>query len=110
MIKYLWAIVALVIVVLGIIIFKSCSHSEKVEPPTKVEVLQSQIDSITNVKDSIRERIDTIYIKLETNNKQYEKDVNRVLNNDVNEDMRFFLDYINANRARLDSISSSLSY
>lgn len=74
----------------------------------KIDSLNSKIDSIYIVRDSICEKIDTVYIKLENNNKQYEENFNRVINNDASEDYVFFLDYINANRARLDSINNNL--
>lgn len=74
----------------------------------KIDSLESKIDSIYIIKESIQERIDTIYVKLEENNKQYEKDFNNILNNDANEDFLFFLNYIDSNRARLDSISKGL--
>ena len=74
----------------------------------KIDSLDSKIDSVYVIRDSIKEKIDTVYIKLEDNNKQYEENFNRVINNDVSEDYVFFHDYINNNRARLDSISNSL--
>lgn len=74
----------------------------------RIDSLDSKIDSVYVIGDSIREKIDTVYIKLEDNNKYYEKNFNRVINNDASEDYVFFLNYINANRARLDSISDNL--
>ena len=74
----------------------------------KIDSLDFKIDSIYIVRDSILEKIDTVYIKLEDNNKQYEKNVNNILNNDANEDYVFFLKYINSNKARLDSINNNL--
>lgn len=74
----------------------------------KIDSLDSKVDSVYVIGDSIREKIDTVYIKLEDNNKYYEENFNRVINNDASEDYMFFLNYINANRARLDSISDNL--
>lgn len=74
----------------------------------KIDSLGSKIDSIYIAKDSIQEKIDTVYIKLEENNRRYEENVNHILNNDVNEDYGFFLEYIDSHRARLDSISQGL--
>lgn len=105
-----WSIIILATLVIaagGIIAFLLHKHNVEVPSTERIEHIQSQVDSVYVVKDSIRERIDTVYVKLENNNKQYEKDVNRVLDNDVNEDRVFFLEYINSNRARLDSISHS---
>lgn len=106
-----WSIIILSIMVCvaGCLIGVLLRNHEKTELPTteKIEQIQTEIDSIYTVRDSIKERIDTVYIKLENNNKQYEKDVNHVLGNDADEDLIFFRDYINANRTRLDSISNS---
>lgn len=74
----------------------------------KIDSLDSKIDSVYVIRDSICEKIDTVYVKLENNNKQYEENFNRVITNDASEDYVFFLDYINANRARLDSIGNNL--
>lgn len=74
----------------------------------KIDSLDSKIDSVYVIRDSICEKLDTVYVKLENNNKQYEENFNRVITNDASEDYVFFLDYINANRARLDSISNNL--
>ena len=74
----------------------------------KIDSLDSKIDSVYVIRDSIHEKIDTVYIKLEDNNRHYEENFNRIINNDAGEDYVFFLNYINANRARLDSISNNL--
>lgn len=74
----------------------------------KINSLDSKIDSIYISRDSILEKIDTVYIRLENNNKQYEENFNHILTNDANEDLVFFLDYINANRDRLDSVGNSI--
>lgn len=74
----------------------------------RIDSLDSKIDSVYVVRDSICEKIDTVYIKLEDNNKRYEENFNRVINNDTNEDYVFFLNYINNNRVRLDSIGNNL--
>lgn len=74
----------------------------------KIDSLDSKIDSVYVIRDSICKKIDTVYVKLENNNKQYEENFNRVVNNDVSEDCMFFLNYINFNKSRLDSINNSL--
>lgn len=103
---FLWAVLVFLVCYLG-----SARISEQKHPDEfieKIDSLDSKIDSIYVVRDSICEKIDTVYVKLEDNNKQYEENFNRVINNDANEDYVFFLGYINSNRARLDSISNSL--
>ena len=103
---FLWAVLVFLVCYLG-----SARISEQKHPDEfieKIDSLDSKIDSIYVVKDSICEKIDTVYVRLEDNNKQYEENFNRVINNDTSEDYVFFLDYINFNRSRLDSISNSL--
>ena len=101
-------------IILAILLFSFCHLCSKPKSENsdefieKLDSLNSQIDSIYIVKDSILESIDTVYIQLNNNNKQYEKDFNRIVNNDANEDYVFFLNYINSNRARLDSIRNNL--
>lgn len=72
----------------------------------KINSLQSEIDSITTLNDSIDRRIDTITITIEKTHVQYKKDRNTILNNTTSEDYMFFLEYIRSNRARLDSINN----
>lgn len=74
----------------------------------KIDSLGVKIDSIYVIKDSILERVNTVYVKLEDNKKHYEENFIRVINNDASEDYVFFCDYIKTNRARLDSIGKSL--
>lgn len=103
---FLWAVLVFLVCYLG-----SARISEQKHPDEfieKIDSLDSKIDSVYIVEDSIREKIDTVYIKLEDNNKYYEENFNRIINNDASEDYVFFLNYINANRARFDSISDNL--
>ena len=105
-------VVILWIATIGLFCYFYSTKSSTIQNPDefieKIDSLDSKIDSIYITKDSICEKIDTVYIKLENNNKQYEENFNHVINNDASEDYVFFLDYINANRARLDSISNNL--
>lgn len=102
----LWATVVFLVCYLG-----SSRIPERTNPDEfieRIDSLDSKIDSVYDIRDSICEKIDNTYIKLEDNNKQYEENFNRVINNDVNEDYVFFLNYINSNRARLDSLNNNL--
>lgn len=101
----------------AVIIFLSCyfysarkSTQNPEESIEKIDSLDSKIDSIYSVQDSIYERIDTVYIEIQDNQKEYEKDINDIVDNDADEDLRFFLDYISSNRERLDSISNSVGH
>lgn len=101
----LWATVVFLVCYLG-----SSRVPEQTNPEEfieKIDSLDSKIDSVYVIRDSICEKIDTVYIRLENINKQYEENFNRVINNDASEDYVFFLDYINSNRARLDSLNNN---
>lgn len=109
--KIILVILWIAITILYCYFFRKCQVDIQTSPEEsieKIDSLGSKIDSIYIVKDSICEKIDTVYIKLEDNNKQYEENFNRVINNDANEDYVFFLNYINSNRERLDSIGNCL--
>lgn len=97
--------VALVIAATVLTINKQCSRQPYQE--NNIEQIQTQIDSIYIVRDSIINRIDTVYKQIDDVNKEYEKEVDRINSNTPNEDLIFFSDYINSNRARLDSINNS---
>lgn len=66
--------------------------------------MELQIDSIYVIKDSIKTEIKTVYKTIEKNNKEYEKNVVHIVNNNTNEDCMFFHNYIDANKTRLDSL------
>lgn len=72
----------------------------------KINSLQSEIDSITTLRDSIDRRIDTVTVTIEKTHIQYEKDYTTIINNTTSEDYVFFLEYIRSNKARLDSINN----
>ena len=72
----------------------------------KIDSLQSEIDSITTLRDSIDRRIDTVTVTIEKTHIQYEKDYTTIINNTTSKDYVFFLEYIQSNKARLDSINN----
>ena len=96
----------LVVLFIGVAIF--VPKNNPILNDSKIEYLETQIDSIYITKDSLVKQIDTLYIKLEDNRKQYEEDVNLIISNDMHGDSKFFHEYINSNRSRLDSISNCL--
>lgn len=71
-----------------------------------IDSLETEISKLATKRDSIDERIDTITITIEKTHIQYEKDRNTIINNSTSEDYVFFLDYIQANKSRLDSINN----
>ena len=72
----------------------------------EIQSLQTQIDSLSILKDSIDQRIDTVIITIEKTHIQYEKDRNTILSNNTGEDYMFFLNYIRSNTTRFDSINN----
>lgn len=97
----------IVLIIILLVYPKKVVTKDSEEFIEKIDSSNSKIDSIYFIKDSIQEKIDTIYIKLQDNNKQYEEDINRIVTNTVNEDYSLFLNYISSNTARLDSIYNS---
>lgn len=90
-----------------IILFWLHSNKYSVESIDKIDSLNSKVDSIVIIKDSIQERVDTLYLKIKDNNSKYEENFNTILNNNSDEDYKFFLKYINSNKSRFDSIGTS---
>lgn len=70
----------------------------------RIDSLESEISILQSKKDSIDTVIDTIYVRIEDNNKRYEENSNTIISNSTNDNYLFFTDYINRNKSRLDSI------
>jgi outer membrane lipoprotein-sorting protein len=103
-----WIIIFLIIVIifLNYCLFKSnnTTISDSTEYIEKIDSLESEIDSLNNIRNDILERVDTIYVKLNNINSEHEKNVSIIVNNDIDEDYSFFLEYIRNNKSRLDSM------
>lgn len=105
-----------VIAILAVVIILLCCYffskptipiSDSTEYIEKIDSLESEIDSLYKVRDSITEVIDTVYVKLNDINQKHEETVNTIINNTSSEDYCFFINYINRNRSRLDSMYNS---
>ena len=108
-IKKNWQI--LLVIAVGIILWCCWPKDDPSVPDVskyveKIDSLQFQIDSISTLRDSVDQRIDTVTITIKKTHIRYEKDRNTILNNTTSEDYVFFLDYIRSNKARLDSINN----
>lgn len=107
-IKKYWRI--LLIIAVGVILWCWPENNSPIpdvsEYVNKIDSLQSEIDSIITLRDSIDQRIDTITITIEKAHIRYEENRNTILNNTTSEDYVFFLEYIRNNRTRLDSINN----
>lgn len=70
----------------------------------RIDSLESEITILQSKKDSINTVIDTIYVRIENNNKRYEENSSTVINNSTSDNYLFFTEYVNRNKSRLDSI------
>lgn len=76
----------------------------------RIDSLESEISILQTKKDSIDLIIDTVYVRIENNNKRYEENSNTIINNSTNDNYLFFTDYINRNRFRLDSLINNIKH
>lgn len=72
----------------------------------KIDSLELVLSSMSNKRDSIRGRIDTIFVDLSKTEKDYEEIRDIVINNSTSDDYLFFSEYLKRNRERLDSINN----
>ena len=71
----------------------------------KLEQLEFKIDSISNIKDSLRIVIDSTHVKIITNEKHYQERINVIINQSSDADSSFITDYIRQHRSKRDSIN-----
>lgn len=71
----------------------------------RIDSLELELNVLREQKDSIRARIDTTFIEIASNNKEYEEARYTIINNSVIDDYIFFTEYLRGNRERLDSIN-----
>jgi preprotein translocase subunit YajC len=101
--------VILFIIILGYLyIIRKPQIEDAQQHIERIDSINHVIDSIYVKNNSIITEIDTVYIKLKNNREQYAKELNTIIDNDVNEDYRIFREYIESNKSRLDSILNSL--
>ena len=72
----------------------------------RIDSLNSKLDTITEYRYIIRDRIDTVYVELEKVKVVYEKARNTVINNTTDDNLIFFREYLERNRNRRDSINN----
>lgn len=75
---------------------------------TKMNPLPSykEIEVLIDSKDSLENRIDTIWIELNDVNQDYETSINHIINNAPDSNYVFFIEYVGSQKQRLDSIIS----
>ena len=81
-------------------------NSDSEQYVAKIDSLESELISIQERRDEVKEEIDTVYIQLKNVDKEYAKAVDRVIANSPDDDYCFFVEYLERNRARLDSINN----
>ena len=94
-------------IILGFIILKT--KKQIPEHSKKIDTLESVISNIKIKRDTIKERINTIKIKIKENDKYYKENVSVIINNNVSDDYIFFINYLEWNRKRLNNNIDSLS-
>lgn len=100
-----WIFWCLWLILLGLIMFFAFEPKRIINPHNKeVDSLNTKIDSIYIINDSIIERIDTVYQKIKENNIRYEKDISNIVNGNSDENCKFFFEYIRSNKQRYDSL------
>lgn len=81
-----------------------CGHNVVIDT-SYIDSLQVVIDSLSNRKDSIDLQIDTVTVQLEKVKVKYEKIFETIHSNTNDANYKFFSEYIERNKKRLDSIS-----
>lgn len=72
----------------------------------KIDSLELELSLIQQARDSIRGSIDTTIVKIDDNNRDYEKTRDIILSNSITDDYVFFTEYLKWNKERLDSINN----
>lgn len=73
----------------------------------KIDSLEYKIDSLKSYIPGIKEKIDTVYIKIHENNDEYEENCSIIYNNSVLDNYDFFVKYIEEYNSRYNSINNS---
>ena len=72
----------------------------------RIDSLESELTILQKDKVKIEEKIDTVFVELKSTNKEYVKACDSIIANSPTDDYRFFIDYLERNRARLNSINN----
>lgn len=72
----------------------------------RIDSLELVLSTINNKRDSVRVEIDTVYTELDKTEDKYEEIRDIIINNTTSDDFRFFTEYLERNKERLDSINN----
>ena len=70
----------------------------------EIDSLESELVIIKEHRDEVKKEIDTVYIQLKEIQKEYVETHNGIISNSPGDDYNFFVDYLERNSTRLDSI------
>ena len=103
-----WIITLLTVVIfLLIVIFILQSDKQQVQYKDQIDSLNLESVILNHKRDSISHKIDTVVIKLKENEIVYKETTHSIINNTVNEDYIFFVNYLKQHKERFDSIINS---
>ena len=94
--------VSLIIIIVLLVVIACLYFQDRQSPSLVID----NTDTLYVVRDSINREIDTVNMIIEKVQIKYETDRNTIINNNTSDDYLFFLQYINSNSARLDSINN----
>ena len=103
--KYVY--VSIIVVLVALICIFSFKNKNNTDYGKKIDSLKVEIKSINKQRDSIQIRMDTTVIKIKENERYYKETVNTIINNTTDANYIFFLNYLEENKARYDSINNS---
>lgn len=94
--------------VLGYLLYNESDpvNSDSKQFIEKIDSLESELITLQEHRDKVKEEIDTVYIQLENIDKEYVETRNSVIANSPDDDYCFFIEYLKRNKARLDSIDN----
>lgn len=71
----------------------------------KINQLELKLDSLNEIRDSIREVVDSTHIKIITNENHYKEVVNTIMLQSASADSSFITDYIKLHSSQRDSLN-----
>ena len=107
-----WKVILILSITINLIlVFILLSRPKNEEPDfsiytEKIDSLELELFTLRQIRDSVRSSIDTITIKISDNEKNYEEIRDIIINNTTSDDYRFFTEYLERNKERLDSINN----
>jgi len=101
--KYLWAGLLILVILLGIQQYFIRTNSKKDDLLERINRLELKIDSLNSKKDSIRNVVDSTHIKIITNERHYQERINTIIAQPSSADSSYVSNYIRFHRSQRDS-------